>query len=115
MEIDDIPKIGEEGNIAKRQWIAFIISIVIFPFAGFLTAYLFDIGRYLFLIVCLPLIYIGASSIKNRVSIFKFSGQSGYSRGVRALRIGLIIIALPLIYIAIVALTLPFWERQLPI
>jgi len=50
------------------------------------------------LAVMIPNLYLGASSIKNRVSIMRLRGQKGYSRDTRAVIFGIIIVVVALGY-----------------
>ena len=59
---------------------------------------MFGVDRYSILAVMIPNLYLGASSIKNRVSIMRLRGQKGYSRDTRAVIFGIIIVVVALGY-----------------
>ena len=59
---------------------------------------MFGAARYSILAVMIPYLYLGASSIKNRVSIMRLRGQNGYSRDTRAVIFGIIMVVVALGY-----------------
>ena len=68
-----------------------------FP-AVFISLNVFGAARYSILAVMIPYLYLGASSIKNRVSIMRLRGQNGYSRDTRAVIFGIIMVVVALGY-----------------
>jgi hypothetical protein len=99
--IDDAPKVDEKV-IAKRQWTACIAAFILFSLACLISIKVFGVGKYSVLGLCIPLLYIGSSSIKNRLSIVRVRGQKGYSTGTRAVIIGAIMIVFAIAYVIIV-------------
>ncbi len=112
MEINNKP-VNNEEIIIKRQWVAFIATFVLFFPAVFISLSVFGIARYSILAVMIPMMYLGTSSIKNRVSIMRLRGQKGYSRDTRALIFGIITVVVALGYFFILFNPL-LSERLLP-
>jgi hypothetical protein len=82
----------KEKTIIKWQYGALISAlIIIIPF-GILTRLMFpSFLKYVVLTAILPMFYIAISSIKDRISIFRFKGmQSDYARGAQAMMFGII-------------------------
>jgi hypothetical protein len=91
-----------EAVVIKRQWIAFVAAFVLFALASFISVRVFGVAKYSILGLCLPMAYLGISSIKNRVSIARLRGQKGYSRDTRAVIFGVIMLVLATAYVVIV-------------
>ncbi|MFZ1039835.1 MAG: hypothetical protein WCA79_13765 [Anaerolineales bacterium] len=112
MDTDNKPIINEE-IVIKGQRIASIAAFVLFILADSISVKVFGVEKYGVLGICIPMFYLGASSIKNRVSIVRLKGQKGYSRDTRAVVFGIIMVVIALGYIFI--LFIPFLsERLLP-
>ena len=101
MEAINKPEINEEIAV-KRQWVAFIAAFVLFFVAGLISVKVFGVIKYSALGVCLPMLYLGISSIKNRISIARLRGQKGYSTGTRAVVFGILMIVFAIAYIVII-------------
>jgi hypothetical protein len=89
----------QEEIVIKRQWIAVIAAFVLFAVGGFLSQRMFGDTRYGVLGVCIPMLYLGISSIKNRVSIIRLRGKKEYSRDSRAVTLGTFMIILAILYV----------------
>ena len=111
MEVNNLPKVNDEV-VVKRQWIAFIAAFILFIFAGFISMKVFGVAKYSVLGLCIPMLYLGASSIKNRLSIARLRGQEGYSKGTRAVVFGIIMIVVAIAYIII--MFTPFLANKFP-
>ena len=83
MDTDNKPIINQE-IVIKGQRIASIAAFVLFILADSISVKVFGVEKYGVLGICIPMFYLGASSIKNRVSIVRLKGQKGYSRDTRA-------------------------------
>jgi hypothetical protein len=95
----DHKPVTHEEAVIKRQWIAVVMAFVLF-FAGILFAeQLFGDIKYGILGVCIPMLYLGASSIINRVSIIRLRGKKDYSRDQRAVTLGAFVIILAILYL----------------
>jgi hypothetical protein len=101
METINKPVINEE-IVIRRQWIAFVALFVLFFLAGLISVKVFGVIKYSVLGVCIPMLYLGTSSIKNRISIARLRGQKGYSRDTRAVVFGAIMLVMAIAYIVIV-------------
>jgi hypothetical protein len=101
METINKPVINEE-IVIRRQWIAFIAMFVLFFLAVLISVKVFVVIKYIVLGVCIPILYLGTSSIKNRISIARLRGQKGYSRDTRAVVFGAIMLVMAIAYIVIV-------------
>ena len=101
METINKPVINEE-IVIRRQWIAFVAMFVLFFLAGLISVKVFGVIKYSVLGVCIPMLYLGTSSIKNRISIARLRGQKGYSRDTRAVVFGAIMLVMAIAYIVIV-------------
>lgn len=95
---------AHEEVVIKRQQIAVIVGLVFLAIGGFLSAQLFGSAKYGILGVCIPMLYLGASSIKNRISLFRPRGRNAYSRDTRALVFGVVMIVLAIIYAVVIFL-----------
>jgi hypothetical protein len=93
---------AHEEVIIKRQWIAVVAAFILFFVGSFLSTRLFGVTKYGALGVCIPMLYLGISSIKNRLSIIRFRGQKGYTRDKRAMTLGIIMLALASAYTILV-------------
>lgn len=93
---------AHEEVIIRRQWIAVVAAFILFFAGGFLSTRLFGVTKYGALGVCIPMLYLGISSIKNRLSIIRFRGQKGYTRDKRAMTLGIIMLALASAYTILV-------------
>lgn len=93
---------AHEDAVIRGQWIAVIAAFVLFFVGGFLSARIFGVTKYGALGVCLPMLYLGISSIKNRLSIIRFRGQKGYTRDKRAVTLGTIMLVLASAYTILV-------------
>jgi len=101
--MDTISKsVTNEEVVIKRQWMAFIAAFVLFALASLISVKVFGVAKYGVLGVCIPMLYLGASSIKNRVSIVRLRGQKGFSRDTRAVIFGVIMVVVAVVYIVIV-------------
>ena len=98
--MDSKPAAHEE-TIIKRQWIAVIAAFVLFAIGGFLSQRMFGELKYGILGVCIPMLYLGISSIRNRVSIIRLRGKKEYSRDQRAVVLGSFMIILAILYIVV--------------
>ena len=98
--MNDRPASHEE-TIIKRQWIAVAAAFVFFLVGGFISMRVFGVTKYGVLGVCLPMLYIGASSIKNRISIVRVRGRQGYSRDKHAVTFGVILLVLAIAYLVL--------------
>jgi len=101
METINKPVTNEE-IVIKRQWISFFAAFILFFLAGLISIKVFGVIKYSVLGVCIPMLYLGTSSIKNRISIARLRGQKGYSRGTRAVIFGVIALVVSITYIVIV-------------
>jgi hypothetical protein len=101
MDTINKPEINEE-IVVKRQWMAFIAAFVLFLVAGLISVKVFGVIKYSVLGICLPILYLGASSIKNRISIARLRGQKGNSRGTRAVVFGAVMIVFAIAYTVVV-------------
>src|SRR5687768_2430749 len=90
-----------EATIIKRQWIAVIAAFVLFFAGGFLAERFLGDIKYGILGVCLPMLYLGISSIRNRISIVRLRGNKDYSRDQRAVALGGFMIVLSILYVAL--------------
>jgi hypothetical protein len=71
----------------------FIAAFILFIPTGIITLYLFNGSlKYIFIPLCIPFLYIGISSIKNRVSILRLRGQKWPSRETSAVTFGWLLI-----------------------
>jgi hypothetical protein len=111
MNANNLKKVSDEV-VVKRQWIAFISCFILFLLASFISAKVFGVAKYSVLGMCIPMWYIGASSIKNRLSIVRLKGQAGYSKGTRAVILGVIMIVVATAYIII--MFTPFISNKFP-
>src|SRR5215213_1719450 len=98
--MDSKPAAHEE-TIIKRQWIAVIAAFVLFAIGGLLSQRMFGELKYGILGVCIPMLYLGISSIRNRVSIIRLRGKKEYSRDQRAVVLGSFMIILAILYIVV--------------
>ena len=98
--MDSKPATHEE-TIIKRQWMAVIAAFVLFFAGGFLTERFLGDIKYGILGVCLPMLYLGLSSIRNRISIVRLRGNKDYSRDQRAVVLGGFMIALSILYLVL--------------
>jgi hypothetical protein len=98
METDNKPTVQEEV-VLKRQWIAVIAAFVLFFIGGYLSERIFGVTEYGILGVCLPMLYLGISSIRNRISIIRLRGKKDYSRDTRAVVLGTFMIVLSIAYL----------------
>ncbi len=103
MSIENKPAAHEEVVI-KRQLIAVIAAFILFVFGGFISERLFGVTKYGVLGVCIPMLYLGGSSIKNRISIIRLRGNKAYSRDRRAVILGAGMIVLAILYLILVFL-----------
>ena len=94
--------IVDEEIVIKRQWTALTAAFILFALGGFISLRLFGVVKYGILGVCIPMLYLGVSSIKNRISIARFRGQKGYSRDRRAVVLGVIMLVVAIGYSVIV-------------
>jgi hypothetical protein len=99
--MDNKPNAHEE-MILKRQWIAVIAAFVLFAIGGFLSQRMFGVTEYGIFGVCIPMLYLGVSSIKNRISIIRLRGKKEYSRDQRAVTLGTFMIVLAVAYAVMV-------------
>ena len=90
---------SHEETIIRRQWIAVITGLVLFFVGGYLAERFLGDIKYGILGVCLPMLYLGLSSIRNRVSIIRLRGKKGYSRDQRAVALGGFMVALSILYV----------------
>ncbi len=93
---------ADEKNIVKWQYIVFFAAVLLFVPFSFLLMRMRQPLKYSALEPCLPLFYIGLSSIRNRVSIIRLRGQREYSRGTKAMVFGFIAFAIVIVNILIV-------------
>jgi hypothetical protein len=98
MDTDNQPVPNEE-MVIKRQWIAVVAGFILFFIGGPVSERMFGVTRYGILGVCLPMLYLGISSILNRVSIIRLRGNKAYSRGKRAVVLGVIFIVFAVLYV----------------
>ena len=93
MKIDNEPP-TEEDLVIRWQLIASFSSLILFALGIVISALLNGDLKYAILGITIPTIYVGISSIKNRVSIITFRGERRfmYSRGTRAIVMGAIVI-----------------------
>jgi hypothetical protein len=98
MDIDDKP-VPHEERVIKQQWIAVIVGFILFFMGGWISERWFGVIRYGIIGVCIPMLYLGISSIRNRVSIVRLRGNKEYSRGKRAVMLGTIFIVFGIGYI----------------
>jgi hypothetical protein len=94
--------VTNEEIVIKRQCMAFTATFVLFALAGLISVKVFGAIKYSVLGACIPMLYLGASSIKNRISIARLRGQKGYSRDTRAVIFGAIMLVVAIAYIVIV-------------
>ena len=82
----------KEKTIIKWQYGAFITALIIIIPLGILTWFVFpSLLKYVVLTAILPMFYIAISSIKDRISIFRFKRmQNDYGRGAQAMIFGII-------------------------
>lgn len=99
--MDTKPVVHEEVVI-KRQQIAVIAAFILFAIGSFISLRLFGVAKYGVLGVCIPMLYLGVSSIKNRISLVRLRGQKTYSRDTRAIVFGVIMIAFAIVYMVMV-------------
>jgi outer membrane protein assembly factor BamB len=108
----------EEKKILAWQIGVFAATFILFFPAGLITLYLFNGSiKYLFIFISIPLLYIGLSSIKNRVSIIRTRRHKGPSRGKSAVIFGaiaLLSIVVELALIFIPALSSHFFRFIMP-
>jgi hypothetical protein len=113
MEVNNIAS-GEEEIIVKRQWASVIAGLVFLVIVGLISRLAFGTFKYGLLGPCIPMLYLGVSSIKNRVSVLRLKGQRGkYSRDSSAIYVGVGILVSVAIDI-VVLLTPSLSERFLP-
>lgn len=96
--MDEKLETHEEGVI-KRQWIAVIVGFLVFAISFFLSERMEGMNKYAVLGICLPMLYLGVSSIRNRLSIIRLRGKKGYSRDQRAVILGGFMTALAILYL----------------
>jgi hypothetical protein len=97
MEFDPTPETNED-SIIKWQWGALFAALILFLPACLLSIKFFGTWKYGgVLSVCVQLFYIGMSSIINKISIGRVSGQKGYSKGTRAILMGTILLIIALV------------------
>lgn len=102
IEANNIASVEEEF-IIKRQWTAVIAAFVFLAVAILISVQVFGTVKYGLLAPCIPMIYLGASSIKNRFSVLRAKGQKGkYSRGAYAIYMGVLILISVVIDIVVV-------------
>jgi hypothetical protein len=101
MDTNNKPVTNEE-IVIKRQWMALIAAFVLFFLAGFISLKMTGVVKYGVIGACIPMLYIGGSSIKNRISIARLRGQKGYSRDRRAVVLGSIMLIIAITYLVIV-------------
>ena len=95
---------AHEERILRRQWMAVIAGFVLFFISGSISQRLFGVTEYGIVGVCLPLLYLGISSIRNRISIIRLRGKKEYSRDQRAVILGTFMIVLAIAYMVMVFL-----------
>lgn len=95
---------AQEERIIRRQWIAVIAGFVLFFIGGSISQRLFGVTEYGVVGVCLPLLYLGFSSIRNRISIIRLRGNKEHSRDRRAVILGTFMIVLAIAYLVMVLL-----------
>jgi hypothetical protein len=91
--------IEKEKTIIMWQYRAVIVAlIVIIPF-GILTRLAFPpFLKYVVLTAILPMFYIAISSIRDRISIFRFKRmQSDYARGAQAMIFGIVFLIVEIV------------------
>lgn len=95
----DNKSVAQEEAVIKRQWIAVVTAFVLFLAGVLFSEQLFGDIKYGILGVCLPMLYLGASSIINRISIIRLRGKKEYSRDQRAVVLGSFMILLAILYL----------------
>jgi len=91
-----------EKNVIMWQYIMFFAMIILFLPISFLLVNTAQQAKYSALVPCVSLIYIGISSMKNRISIIRLRGQREYSRGTKATVFGLIALVIAIVDIVVV-------------
>jgi hypothetical protein len=86
-----------ERDATQQQYIALVVGFILIIPALLLSQIVFDNMGYGGFIFCLPIFFVGFSSIKNRVSIIRRKGQRGYCRGTDAIAQGKMFVILAII------------------
>jgi hypothetical protein len=93
----------DEKKVLAWQLGVFIAMFILFIPTSIITLYLFNGSiKFMFIPLSLPLLYIGISSIKNKISIAKIRGQKGPSRDKTAVTFGWLIIGIVIIQLLFV-------------
>jgi hypothetical protein len=91
MQIDSGSE-SKEKTVTKKQYIAFAIGFVLFVPAVLLSLNIFGTPKYGELVPVAMIVYIGISSIVNRVSVLRIRGKREPSKGKQALTFGIILL-----------------------
>ncbi|HRQ41161.1 MAG TPA: PQQ-binding-like beta-propeller repeat protein [Chloroflexota bacterium] len=86
-------QLSPEEKVMRWQYGAVALMFVLFFPTAILSLYIFNGSiKYIFLPLSIPLLFIGVSSIKNQVSIFRSKGKKEPARGKNAVGIGILMI-----------------------
>lgn len=96
-----------EKEILRNQYIAVVIMFVLFFASALVSILVFGndmvkIMRVVIPVANLPLLFIGLSSLKNKVSILRPRGKRTYSTGKQAVIVGSLALVVFLLNIVIV-------------
>ncbi|MCP4419164.1 MAG: hypothetical protein GY805_21320 [Chloroflexi bacterium] len=108
------PQETEERKIFKSQYIAVAVAFALFLVTVIVSTLVFDgdIVRMLRVIIPIgffPVLFVGLSSIKHRVSIMRPKGRRRHSTGKQAVIIGIMLIAVYVINTIIVFMPIFEW------
>jgi hypothetical protein len=83
---------SDESIIITRQYIAFFVALILFIPFSLLSVIIFHTMKYGMIISMVIMLYIGISSITNRVSILRPKGRMEYSKGKEAVVYGVLML-----------------------
>lgn len=83
----------DERTIIKRQYAAFFIALIMFIPSLLFFGTIFHNAKYGMIVPLVIMIYIGVSSVINRISIIRPKGRINHSTGKQAVIYGVITLA----------------------
>jgi hypothetical protein len=103
MDINHTSPLDEE-MIIKWQRTSLIIAFIFGIIGVLIVGFVFGPAQYKYILLGpgLPMIYLGMSSITNRLSVVKAKGQKGYARGSQAVFMGVLVLTSVIFDIVIV-------------
>lgn len=94
----------DEEMIIKLQNTSVVLAFLFGIIGVLIVVFAFGPRQYKYILLgpSLPMIYLGVSSIKNRLSVVKAKGQRGYARGSQAVFMGVLVLISIIVDIVIV-------------